>query len=119
VVIEVEENPRYPHQEHIELLVLINPKIKVVSERTEEDWEGCLSVDGFRGRVPRAYAVEVEAYNREAMRLRFRAEGFFARAVQHECDHLDGILYVDRMRDMKTLTNTEDFMRYWVADDSE
>ncbi len=112
-VIEVANNRRYPGEGPIPLTVLVNPKILRISKKQVEDWEGCLSVEGFRGRVPRAETLEVEALNRKGEKVRFEAHGFFARVIQHECDHLLGKVFLDRMPDLKTLTHLQEFVRYW------
>ena len=112
-VIEVNENRRYPGAGAIPLTVLINPKILHASKKQAEDWEGCLSVHEFRGRVPRADSLELEAYNRKGEKLRFSAQGFFARVIQHECDHLAGKVFLDRMPTLATLTHLHEFVRYW------
>lgn len=115
VVYGVGANPRYPDAEPVPATVLINPKVQQVGEAQEEDWEGCLSVPGLRGRVPRWTTVRVEASDREGRPLCFTATGFHARVVQHECDHLDGRVYVDRMRSMESLSFLPEFHRYWLA----
>lgn len=112
-VIEVKENRRYPGEGPIPLTVLINPRISQASKKQVEDWEGCLSVDGLRGRVPRAESLEVEAYNRKGEKVKFHAHGFFARVIQHECDHLIGKVFLDRMPDLSTLSHLQEFARYW------
>jgi len=112
-VIEVQENRRYPGEGPIPLTVLINPKILSSSKKQLTDWEGCLSIDGLRGQVPRAESLEVEAYNRKGEKVRFEARGFFARVIQHECDHLAGRVFLDRMPDLATLTHLQEFVRYW------
>jgi len=112
-VIEVQDNRRYPGEGPIPLTVLVNPKILNASRRQLEDWEGCLSVHEFRGRVPRAESLEVEAYNRKGEKVKFRAQGFFARVIQHECDHLAGKVFLDRMPTLSTLTHLHEFLRYW------
>ena len=114
VIYGVEENPRYPDAESIPLTVLVNPRITALGDEQEEDWEGCLSVPDLRGRVPRFTRVRVEAYGRDGKQLRFDAEGFHARVVQHECDHLDGTVYLDRMRSLETLSFLPEFHRYWL-----
>lgn len=111
-VIEVQGNPRYPQAERIPLTVLINPRILATSNKREEDWEGCLSIPDLRGKVPRHEWVEVEALDRGGSQVKFRAEGFFARVIQHETDHLAGKLFIDRMPNLSTLTHLKEFMRY-------
>jgi peptide deformylase len=115
VIYGVQANPRYPDAEAVPLTVLVNPRVTAVGAEQEEDWEGCLSVPDLRGKVPRATRVRVEAYGRDGRALRFAADGFHARVVQHECDHLDGKLYLDRMRSMETLTFLPEFHRYWLS----
>jgi peptide deformylase len=112
VAFAVEENPRYPDAPAIPLTVLINPKIRPLTEHTEEDWEGCLSVPDLRGRVPRFTRIEVDAYDRKGQKLRFVADGFHARVVQHECDHLFGKVFLDRMRSMDSLSFTRELLRH-------
>jgi len=112
VIYGVEHNPRYPDAESVPLTVLVNPRITPLTEEMDEDWEGCLSLPGLRGLVPRVTRVRVEAYGRDGSRLRFDTEGFHARVVQHECDHLDATVYVDRMRSMASLTFVEEFQRH-------
>jgi peptide deformylase len=112
VVMEVNENPRYPNAPAIPLTVYINPEITPLTDEMDEDWEGCLSVPGLRGRVPRYTKIRLRAYDRKGKRIDFVAEGFHARVIQHECDHLQGKVYVDRMRDMSSLTFMEEFMKY-------
>jgi peptide deformylase len=114
VVIEAQENPRYPDVPHIPLTILINPVVEATTEEMEEDWEGCLSIPDIRGKVPRHREVRVGAYDREAQRLDFTAKDFFARVIQHEHDHLQGILFLDRMRKLDTLTYLTEFHRYWA-----
>ena len=99
----------------VPLTILINPEVVERSPELEEGWEGCLSVPGLRGRVPRHAWVRVRALGRDGNALDLRAEGFFARILQHECDHLAGKVYLDRMPDMKTLSFTEEFDRYAAA----
>ena len=114
VIYGVDENPRYPDAESIPLTVLVNPRITALDDEQEEDWEGCLSVPDLRGRVPRFTRVRVEAYGRDGKQLRFDAAGFHARVVQHECDHLDGKVYLDRMQSMEALSFLPEFRRYWL-----
>ena len=114
VIYGVEANPRYPDAEAVPLTILINPRMNPVGAEQEEDWEGCLSVPDLRGKVPRFMRVRVEAYGRDGKPVRFTAEDFHARVVQHECDHLDGKVYLDRMTSMATLSFLPEFQRYWL-----
>ena len=112
-VIEVTENRRYPGEGPVPLTVLINPKIVSSSKKQLVDWEGCLSVHEFRGQVPRAESLDVEAYNRKGEKVKLSVQGFFARVIQHECDHLGGKVFLDRMPDLSTLTHLNEFVKYW------
>jgi peptide deformylase len=113
-VLEVAENPRYPNKPKVPLTVLINPKITPLTDEIEEDWEGCLSIPDLRGRVPRSKSIRVRAWDREGTPLEFDAMDFHARVIQHEWDHLNGKVYLDRMRDFSTLTFLPEFARYWM-----
>jgi peptide deformylase len=116
VVMEVDKNPRYPEAPSIPLAVYINPEITPLSEEMDEGWEGCLSLPGLRGKVPRHTRIRLHAYDRQGKRVDFVAEGFHARVIQHECDHLLGKVYVDRMRDMSSLTFMEEFLKYGLQE---
>jgi peptide deformylase len=113
-VLEVASNPRYPNKSDVPLTVLVNPKITPLSEEMEEDWEGCLSVPDMRGLVPRFKTIRVEAWDRKGKALDFVAEDFHARVIQHEFDHLNGKVYLDRMRDLSTLSFLTEYARYWM-----
>jgi peptide deformylase len=97
-------------------MVFINPEITPVGDETVEDWEGCLSIPDIRGRVPRARVIRVRAFDREGERIDFTLHDFSARVVQHETDHLDGILFFDRMRSFESLTFLDEYSRYWAKD---
>jgi len=99
--------------EDVPLMALINPEITVVGSKTVEDWEGCLSIPDIRGRVPRAEKIVARAYDRAGKRIEVRASGFTARVIQHETDHLDGVLFFDRMKDFGSLTFLDEFGKYW------
>jgi len=99
---------RYPEAEAVPYTVLINPVIRPLSEEIEDGWEGCLSVPGLRGMVPRYRRIAYGGKDPEGKPIDRCVEGFHARVVQHECDHLDGILYPSRMRNMKTLGFVEE-----------
>lgn len=94
--------------------VLINPRITPLTDEVEEDWEGCLSLPDLRGKVPRHTEIEVEALDRRGRRLHRKASDFFARVIQHECDHLAATVFLDRMKDFRTLTFLDEYARYWA-----
>jgi peptide deformylase len=98
-------------------VVLVNPHIVKRSREGYEDWEGCLSIPGIWGMVARHHLIHVEAWNPEGKRIGIKAEGYFARILQHEIDHLDGILFLDRMEDLRTLTYTEELEKYWLKEE--
>jgi peptide deformylase len=114
-VIEVETNPRYPDAPAIPLTVVINPVVTPATEEREDGWEGCLSVPDLRGLVPRYTAVRLECYDREANRVDVVAKDFFARVLQHETDHLNGIVYVDRMSDLRSLSHIAEWNKHWLG----
>jgi peptide deformylase len=97
-------------------LALINPEIAVVGSDVVEDWEGCLSIPDIRGRVQRAREIKVRAFDRKGERIELHAHGFPARVIQHETDHLDGVLFFDRMTSFETLTFLDEYSRYWAKD---
>ena len=103
----------------VPLMALINPEISVVGADTLEDWEGCLSIPEVRGRVPRAREIAVKAYDRKGRRMQMTARGFTARVIQHETDHLDGVLFLDRMESLETLTFLDEFGRFWSSRDRD
>jgi peptide deformylase len=100
VVFELASNPRYPDAEPVPLTVLVNPEIELVGTERESGWEGCLSVPGMRGLVPRYRRLRYRGFDELGRPIDRTVEGFHARVVQHECDHLDGILYPQRIEDM-------------------
>ena len=114
-LIEVGDNPRYPGKALVPLTVLINPIITPLTEEFEDDWEGCLSIPDMRGKVPRYKAIRVQALDGNGADLDFVATGFHARVVQHEWDHLNGKVYLDRMPDLSTLSFITEFARYWLG----
>ena len=91
------------------------PPTHVSSEEIEEGWEGCLSVPDMRGVVPRYTAVRLECLDRQGKPVDLVAKDFFARVIQHETDHLNGIVYVDRIRDMRTLSHIAEWQRHWLG----
>ena len=108
VIFGVTENPRYPEAEPVPKTVLINPTIAPTSDLTDEAWEGCLSVPGMRGLVPRRVTIRYQGFDQFGQRLDRVAQDFHARVVQHECDHLDGILYPERIQDLRHFGFVED-----------
>jgi peptide deformylase len=110
-VIEVEGDDERT-REAVPLTVLVNPKVTPLGDETVDGWEGCLSIPGLRGVVPRHRRVRLEALDRQGRPWSVDAEDFFARVVQHECDHLRGDVYLDRMRDMRTLAFLHEHERY-------
>jgi peptide deformylase len=114
-VIEVLGKERYPDAPQIPLTVLINPVLTPLGDEMEEGWEGCLSVPDLRGMVPRYRAVRLQGHDREGQRVDLIAKDFFARVIQHETDHLNGVVYLDRMRDLSTLSHTAEWNRHWLG----
>ena len=107
---------RSDDEEEPKPIAIINPEITVVGSEIVEDWEGCLSIPDVRGRVPRAREIKVLAYDRKGERIELRAHDFPARVIQHETDHLDGVLFFDRMRSFETLSFLDEYSRYWAKD---
>ncbi len=101
VVFGFESNPRYPDAEAVPRTILINPRIEPLSVDKDEDWEGCLSVPGLRGVVSRYSHIRYSGFDHLGNAIAREAHDFHARVVQHECDHLDGILYPQRMTNLK------------------
>jgi peptide deformylase len=99
------------------LTVVANPDITVVGTETVEDWEGCLSIPEVRGRVPRARQIYVRGLERQGRKIELKMSGFPARVMQHETDHLDGVLFLDRMTSFETLTFLDEFGRYWSREE--
>jgi peptide deformylase len=107
VIFGIEENPRYPDADPVPYTELVNPVLTPLSAQEEDGWEGCLSVPGFRGLVPRFTRLRYEGFAPSGERIVRDVDGFHARVVQHECDHLDGILYPMRIRDLRQFGFTE------------
>ncbi|HET6592958.1 MAG TPA: peptide deformylase [Steroidobacteraceae bacterium] len=103
VIFEVTSNPRYPHVQPVPYTVLINPVLTPVGDAMDDGWEGCLSVPGLRGLVPRFRRLRYQGRDASGAPVDREVEGFHARVVQHEVDHLDGILYPQRIRDLRNL----------------
>ncbi|MEM5428585.1 peptide deformylase [Cupriavidus oxalaticus] len=107
VIFGFDRNPRYPDAPMVPKTVLVNPVLEMLSEELEDGWEGCLSVPGLRGVVPRHVRLKYSGYDLMGNRIERVAEGFHARVVQHECDHLQGILYPMRIEDFSKFGFTE------------
>ncbi len=116
-VIEVDtESSRYPGQEPFGLKVFVNPRVTVLDGEEQGFWEGCLSVPNLRGYVERPRHVRVDYVDLDGHARTIEAEGFLATVFQHELDHLQGVLYVDRIRDLTKLATIDDYLRYWRDD---
>ncbi len=101
VIFGFEQNPRYPDAESVPFTVLINPDLTPIGDLMEEDWEGCLSVPGMRGLVPRYVRLRYQGFDVQGNTIDRTVGDFHARVVQHEADHLDGILYPQRIKDLR------------------
>jgi peptide deformylase len=117
VMFGFESSERYPDAEPVPFTVLINPRLTPLSNEIEEGWEGCLSVPGLRGVVPRFARLRYTGFDESGTPIDRSVEGFHARVVQHECDHLDGVLYPMRMRDMSRFGFTDVLNMGAVADE--
>jgi peptide deformylase len=113
--IEVSENPRYPYKPHIPLTLLVNPRIEPVGDETFDNYEGCLSVPNLRGMVQRRAEIRVTALDRHGKPWAREIRGLTAGTFQHEVDHLDGKVFLDRVRDTTTLTTWDGFQRHHAA----
>ncbi len=100
-------------------VVVINPEVTPIGSAVEEDWEGCLSIPDIRGRVPRAARIRLRGLDRHGRPLALTADGYPARVIQHETDHLDGVLFFDRMTSFESVTFLEEYGRYWARKDDD
>jgi len=110
VIFGVDASPRYPHAEPVPFTVLVNPEITPLGGERESGWEGCLSVPGMRGLVPRHARIRYRGRDAFGAPVDRTVEGFHARVVQHECDHLDGVLYPQRIEDMRSFGFLEELI---------
>lgn len=117
VIFGVGHNPRYPDAEQVPYTVLINPTLTPIGEELEDGWEGCLSVPGMRGVVPRYQRLHYSGFDQYGKPIDRLVSGFHARVVQHECDHLDGILYPMRIRDLAQFGFTDVLFPGMVVED--
>lgn len=106
------EKIKYNNAEEIPITVMINPNWKRLSEDTDIQFEGCMSVPSIRGKVERYTNIEVEYYNEEGKKIIKQIRGFFARLVQHECDHLDGIVFLEKVKEYKAFATPENIKKY-------
>lgn len=119
-LIEVDpESSRYPGQEASGLRVLVNPRIRIVDHDKQGFWEGCLSVPNLRGYVERPRRIRVDYMDLDGHARAVEVEGFLATVFQHELDHLQGVLYVDRITDMTKLATIDDYLKYWRDQDGQ
>lgn len=116
IVLECSIKDRYPDEEDVPLQMYINPKILKYSKETEDDWEGCLSIPGYRGLVPRSHTVTFEALTPNGEKVKHTVSGFHARIMQHEIDHINGLFYIDRMRDLKSWFHLDEFNKRFGTD---
>lgn len=108
VIFGMESNPRYPDAEPVPYTVLVNPVLEPLDDELEQGWEGCLSVPGMRGLVPRYKRLRYRGFDASGQVIDRTVDDFHARVVQHECDHLDGVLYPMRVRDLRDFGFTEE-----------
>ena len=115
VIVEIDAgSTRYPDMRSFPLTVMLNPRLTVLDAEEQAYWEGCLSVPNLRGLVFRPRKVRVEYADIDGAQHAIVAEGFLATVFQHELDHLDGILFIDKVRDTRRLATTENYQRFWV-----
>ncbi len=107
------DNVRYPEMGAQGLTIFVNPVLRVTEPKEQTFWEGCLSVPDLRGAVARPSGVYVEYLNEKAELKQLQADGFLATVLQHEFDHLDGVLYIDRIKDLKKLSYIEEYKQFW------
>ena len=115
-IIEVNKNPRYSYKPDIPLTVLINPKVTFLTDERIHVYEGCLSVPNMRGQVDRCPEILIEGYDRQGNNVSFISKGISAGTFQHELDHLDGLIYTDRMNDASSLTTIDEFAAHYEDD---
>jgi peptide deformylase len=114
VIFGIDRNPRYPDAEPVPLTVLVNPELELLGAEREAGWEGCLSVPGMRGLVPRYRQLRYRGFDQYGAQIDRTVADFHARVVQHECDHLDGILYPERIEDLRSFGFQEELAAFGV-----
>jgi peptide deformylase len=110
--VEVQDNPRYPYKPNVPLTILVNPVIEPISSETFENYEGCLSVPNLRGVVDRYAEIRIRSLDRNGHSFDRIVRGLTAGTFQHEADHLDGVLFIDRVKDPRTLSTWTEFERH-------
>jgi peptide deformylase len=116
IVVGIQHDEDDEDDSKIEVVPLINPEVTAIGSDTVEGWEGCLSIPEVRGRVRRAVEIRLLALDRRGKRIDLTLQGFPARVVQHEADHLDGVLFIDRMGSFDSLTYLDEYARFWAKD---
>ena len=112
-------NPDIEDEEKIKISVLINPKIENISNETEDDWEGCLSIPGMSGLVRRSKKIKYSAIDLKGKKVSGEVDGLHARVIQHEFDHLNGILYTSRLADKRAFGYSEEIEKFWKKNDED
>ncbi|NNE78180.1 MAG: peptide deformylase [Pricia sp.] len=112
-VMEMRNNQRYPDKENFPLRIVVNPEIKPLFTEQLDSWEGCLSIPGIRGRLKRYHKIQLKGLDRNGEKFETELSGFAAIVAQHELEHLNGILFVDRMDSMHPLTFQDEYEKYW------
>ena len=112
-------NPDIEEEEKIKVSVLINPKIENISNETEDDWEGCLSIPGMSGLVRRSKKIKYSAIDLRGEKVSGEVDGLHARVIQHEFDHLNGILYTSRLADKRAFGYSEEIEKFWKKNDED
>jgi peptide deformylase len=116
IIIASRPTPRYPSAPLMEPTVMINPAFHALSDSQEKDWEGCLSIPGIRALVPRYKKILINYTNQQGVLMEARMEGFIARVFQHEFDHLEGKVYLDRIEDNRDIFSESEYLKYAVSD---
>ncbi len=111
IIVASRPTPRYPYAPEMQPIVMINPEYQILSEKMETDWEGCLSIPGIRARVPRYQQISIRYCQTSGEIIERIFEGFIARVFQHEHDHLNGIVYLDRVEDNKNIVTEKEFFK--------
>ena len=112
-------NPDIEEEEKIKVSILINPQIEKISDDTEDDWEGCLSIPGMSGLVRRSKKIKYSGFDLTGAKVSGEADGLHARVIQHEFDHLNGILYTSRLADKRAFGYSEEIEKFWKKNDEE